>query len=888
MSRRLLLLFAVAALGMVVSPVHGQADYKRYFDEDNLPKVREIFRIGRYDLVLQVCDYALRRGQPSWEWRTLRMQSLSRMGRYDEAAEEGAAIAKTFPDSLGALLEVHAFLDRTGRHEKAGELLDGINSAASELGKKDDPEPLEQVFLGQAALLLGAEPKLVLERYFGPPKRLEAKGQNIPEGLVEAHVASGELALEKSDFALAADEYRAALKYDPENPDLHFGLAQAFLPNNRQRGMELLDRVLRDAPVHFGALLLKAEYAINYEQYEEAKRYLDLIHSINPGQPEAYAYRAVIAHLERNDDALLETVRRRALEAWGDNPEVDHLIGRVLSRQYRFAEGAESQRRALAFDPGYLPAKLQLALDYLRLGELDKAWPLAREAGEQDPYNVLAYNLEVLEEEIDSFTEIRTPHFSIRMPEDEAALYGDRALAILEEAREVLEAKYGLSIDRPVQVEFFPDQQDFAIRSFGSLGGAGLLGVCFGSVVTMNSPGSLAHGKNNWEATLWHEYCHVITLTATKNKMPRWLSEGISVYEEKQKNPRWGQHMTPRYRTMILEEDALTPVGEMSQAFFRAESGEELMFAYYQSMLVVEYMVETHGMEALRGILTDLGEGVLINDALARHTGDLAAFQEDFTEFARGLALGLAPDVDWSKPEPDEVNPASSLAVAAFLKKNPKNFWARRTLTEKFLAQEMWDKAIESAGELIALHPLYVESGNGYQLKARAFRGKGDEEGEAAALEEWASRSAEAYPAYTRLIDLHFESENWQAVKENAGRALAINPFLQQVHYCRGCAAEALGREGDAVRSFEKALELNPANPSEVRYRLAGLLREIDPERSRRYLLDSLADSPRYRDAHRRLLAFREEPVPGESEEPEATVGPKGSPGEDAESEAVR
>ena len=40
--------------------------------------------------------------------------------------------------------------------------------------------------------------------------------------------------------------------------------------------------------------------------------------------------------------------------------------------------------------------------------------------------------------------------------------------------------------------------------------------------------------------------------------MPRWLSEGISVYEERQENPAWGSAMNPRYREMILGDD-LTP-----------------------------------------------------------------------------------------------------------------------------------------------------------------------------------------------------------------------------------------------------------------------------------------------------------------------------------------
>ena len=70
------------------SSAPAQADYKRYYDEDNLPKVREIFAVGRYDIVLQICNYALQRGQPSWEWRVLRFESLANLGRYEEAVAE--------------------------------------------------------------------------------------------------------------------------------------------------------------------------------------------------------------------------------------------------------------------------------------------------------------------------------------------------------------------------------------------------------------------------------------------------------------------------------------------------------------------------------------------------------------------------------------------------------------------------------------------------------------------------------------------------------------------------------------------------------------------------------------------------------------------------------
>jgi tetratricopeptide (TPR) repeat protein len=529
-------------------------------------------------------------------------------------------------------------------------------------------------------------------------------------------------------------------------------------------------------------------------------------------------------------------------------------------------------------DPDYLPAKLQLALDYLRLGRVDDAWPLAREVAEADEYNVLAFNLEILQEEIESFASIKSDDFIIRMPPEEAEIYGDRVLEILTEADQILGEKYGLTIEEPTLVEFYPNQQDFAIRSFGSLGGAGLLGVCFGSVVTMNSPGSVTAGKNNWEATLWHEYCHVITLTATKNKMPRWLSEGISVYEEVQREPNWGQKMSPTYREMILEGEALTMISEMSQAFFQAESGQDIMFAYYQSMLIVEFLVDNYGLEALRGILSDLGEGILINDAIANHTVTMPELEVSVAEYAFELAENYGPGVDWTKPDPEEVNPMSSIAVQLFLKRNPTNFWALQTHTYRLLEQSKWKEAAESAEALIQLIPDFTGEGNGYALQARAWRELGDPDREIAVLERLAERSAEAYSAYARLMEVEFEEEVWDGVVANAKRGKAINPFYERFHYCRGCAHQARAEVGEAVTSFEKTLRLDPVNPSEVRYRLASLHQEGEPETARKYVIDALADSPRYREAYTLLLDLADTDADAEGVEKEQSPAKEAKP----------
>ena len=79
----------------------------------------------------------------------------------------------------------------------------------------------------------------------------------------------------------------------------------------------------------------------------------------------------------------------------------------------------------------------------------------------------------------------------------------------------------------------YPDHADFAVRTLGLPGMAGALGVCFGKLFVMDSPTARKPDRFNWGSTLWHEFTHVITLQMTDHKIPRWFSEGLSVYEER-------------------------------------------------------------------------------------------------------------------------------------------------------------------------------------------------------------------------------------------------------------------------------------------------------------------------------------------------------------------
>ena len=703
-----------------------------------------------------------------------------------------------------------------------------------------------EVVVGQFLLSQGVDPKKVLDSLYN-----EAKKQQ-PE-LVDPWLASGELALSKNDYALAAEAFGQAVKLAADEPDAQLGLARAYAPSDAKLAEQAIEAALGVNPNHVESLLYLVDDHIDAERYLEARQLLDRVRAINPEQPRHWAYRAVLAHL--NNDVVKEAeARQAALRWWATNPEVDHLIGAKLSQKYRFAEGARYQRQALAFNPDFLPAKIQLAQDLLRLGDEDDGWPLANEVYDKDGYNVLAHNLVTLHDSLGKFRTLEQDGFLVRMDDREAGIYGKRVLGLLKRAKQRLCEKYDVQLDQPVVVELFPHQQDFAIRTFGMPGGAGFLGVCFGRVITANSPASQGEHPTNWEATLWHEFCHVVTLHKTNNKMPRWLSEGISVYEERQADPTWGQTINPRYREMMLD-DELTPVSQLSGAFLHPPTPLHLQFAYYESSLVVEFLVEKHGLPTLKRILVDLGVGMPINDALARYAGSLDALDHEFAEFAVDRANQLAPQADWSDPKLPAT--AKQTAVAAWLKDHPNNYRALQRLANQLISEKQWQAAQAPLEKLIELYPENGGGENPYALLAMTWRELGDAQQERRALEKLASLIADDLDALNRLTELAFQADDWQAVLKYGDRLLAINPLRPAPYRWMATAAQRTDANPAAIDAWRALLTLDPIDPAEAHYQLAVLLHKTgDLPAARRQALQALEEAPRYRAAQRELLAI--------------------------------
>ena len=151
----------------------------------------------------------------------------------------------------------------------------------------------------------------------------------------------------------------------------------------------------------------------------------------------------------------------------------------------------------------------------------------------------------------------------------DAAVLRTYAIPLAEEASKTFGTRYGFKPEGPILVEVFSVHDEFAIRTMGLPGLVGALGACFGKVVAMDSPRARPPGEFSWQATLWHELAHVYTLQLSNYRVPRWLTEGISVFEEYKKNPAWGRELALEFALQLSEGETFG-VKKLPDAFKRA------------------------------------------------------------------------------------------------------------------------------------------------------------------------------------------------------------------------------------------------------------------------------------------------------------------------------
>ena len=761
----------------------------------------------------------------------VRGRLFAEVGRYDEAEAAFRRARRLRPSFWLTTFELGRLLEQTGRSQQAADLYGNIYRA------------YQQGQFRTASLMgLAGAAASRLEK-FHEANRAFRTAYQIDSSHVQNLYWWGELFRTKYNEADARRTYEEALTVNPRHASLLVGYARSLGSFEQQE--RLLEKALRVNPHSVPALNKLAELRIQDGLYSKAKSILKRALDVNPNSVPSLAHLASVHYLEDRTEAF-EEAEQHALN-------VDPRAGRFYvtlaencARRFRYPAAARFSRRAVQVNPGSASALASFGTSLLRLGKAHDARRYLSASFDRDPFNLFVGNTLTLIDEYENFDTLQAEHVQVLVHESERDVLGPSLLKVAQTAYDSLSARYPYTPQSRIQIESYNDPNDFSVRVAG-IPHVGLLGVSFGDIVALQTPQPDADSPQNWARTLWHELAHTMAIGVSDYHVPRWFTEGLSVYEEQRARPDWGREMDLQLFS-ALDQDKLLPLSEIDRGFTRPSFPGQVMLSYYHASKVISFIVERHGFEAITKILATLRQGHDIGAAL--HTAlekDLEALDNAFRSHLQEKrsqlegALSQMPDPLSGKGSTDR---GAESPFFQHLREGEAALEAKRHA----VAEERFKTALD-------IYPRYVASGNPYEGLAAVYRARGDQAQLIDILERYLQLSDYGAEEARTLGALHRQAGNLARAAAYLERSLEVAPYHRATHRHLAELHDELGQYARAVQARRAVLALEPIDEAQSYYELAwSLYKNGQLNEAKRAVLQSLERAPGYRAAQKLLL----------------------------------
>ncbi len=666
----------------------------------------------------------------------------------------------------------------------------------------------------------------------------------------EIEAAWGDLFLEVRKWDLAEKSYSLALKADPAWVSAYLGLARSVDDDQPPRAAAAVAKALEIAPDDPGVSQLKAERALGDDNLDQAKAALDKLAAVRPGSIEEMSLRAAIVFAERRT-AELEPAIARAQAINHESAMPNRLVGERAGERYHFEDGAAYAQKAVLVDGEDAKARFDLGLGLLRTGdearartELNIAWDLGRHM------NKITKNLLDVLDDLDGFVVVPDGDMIFKFPAKEADVLKAYALPLGEEAYKTYTARYGFTPKGPILIEIFSKHDDFAVRTVGLEGIEGALGACFGRVVTMDSPSARPPGTFSWQGTLWHEMAHVFTLQLSKYNVPRWLTEGISVFEEHRRNPAWGRELTLEYAHALSTKETFG-LRNLAQGF---KDPARLSMAYFEASLVVEHLVDLGGDQALRTLLLAYADGATDTEAFTKAFGkDFDQVEASYNAFVETRYGALR---DAMKDPPSEVEEGDMPALSKRAADAAGNFISQVAYGGALYKGGHLDEARAPLEKAAALAPQAMGNTSPNMLLAAIAQRDGDTARARQALRSLLKYDHTNLTAARELIQLATADHADDDIDFGLRVVTDIDPFDAAAHTTFGRRLMKRPDPTHAIVEFQAALALHPVNLAEAHTDLGEALLAVGKkDDAKKEALAALQQAPNYARAQDLLLA---------------------------------
>jgi tetratricopeptide (TPR) repeat protein len=648
----------------------------------------------------------------------------------------------------------------------------------------------------------------------------------------EVKVRWGILLHERFNNKDAADLFREALTRDPANADAYLGLAIVSADSFDGKAMFYVNKALALDPKRAKAHELAASLALEHDDRDlaanEADKALDL---------ESDALDAMSVH------AAIELINDNSPDTWlakvkAVNPHYGAAYSHIahqLELHYRHDDAVTYYRKAVAADPRLWPAHTDLGIGLMRLGqqkEAQKELELSYNNGYRDAATVNSLRL------LDSYKNyitVRDETTVLTLKKTEADLLRPYFQDELHRIITTYNTKYGLTLSGPVQLEVYPDHEDFAVRTMG-MPGLGALGVTFGEVIAIDSPSARKPGDFNWGVTLWHEMSHVYVLTATKNRVPRWFAEGLAVHEEGEHFPEWGNRLTPEV-IIAIRDKKLLPILKLDRGFVYPEYPPQVVVSYFQAGSICDFVKEKWGASKLLEMVHSYADRQSTPDVI-KHDLDVTPeeFDKQYLEWIdKRYAFQVSHFDEWR-------DALKSIAAAA--------------------RDKRWDTVIKEATEGLPLYPDYVGDGSMYEFLVDSYRAQNDTKAEARVLSAYEHAGGQDPALLKHLADLEEHDGNKRGAVETLSRVNYIYPVNDAgLHRHLGDLLYDEKIYDQAAREYGATVASHPVDKAGAQFLLAkAYLAGGHKSEAEESVLAALEIAPGYAPAQKLLLELHQSP----------------------------
>jgi len=709
-----------------------------------------------------------------------------------------------------------------------------------------------------------------------------------------AYYLSGDVLLEKYNRAQALPELQRALTVNPRAVPALVSLGEAARQKlDLEQAGKYAAQALKIAPNHVPALQLKADVLISRNRISEAEAVLKKALDLNPreqrtlgrlaacyllidGPPPPQQWNSLLSNIDAIANATLDKPDRFSnlvVKLAKRNPRPGYfltILGDRLEARRKFHLAERCYKTAIRIMPELSEPKTSLGLLYMRIGRTTDAQKILDDAFRSDPFHVRVSNMRKVLKVLDGYDAISTEHFVIRVDSQADAILGQYMAEYLEQIYPKLTKRFGFEPPHRTQFEVYHNAKGLSGHEWFSARLIGLpwihtIGASTGMIVALTSP-TASDDPYNWARVVRHEFVHVITLQQTKFNIPHWFTEALAVTAEGYPRPEtWNRLLLER-----VPKGELRTLKTLSDGFIRPRDSLDWQFAYCQSRLYAEYLVETYGADSIPKMLEAYRRNLSTEQAVQRACGvDLETFEKGYRAYLKKVVGELKtgnPVSEKSSTElakdheanPDDTEIAGQYAYVLFQDNRRK---IARQVAEKALATNPNEplaayvmarlsllaadrktalKYLEAAhdasrpvlpvirllGQLKLENEKYGEAGKLLELGrkhfaydedlmislARVYLRLDNDDKLKDVLNVLAARNFDDAGIRKKLTEIAFKQKDYKAVVRHGRSVLFIDVLDIPTHGMLGTAYRKLKDYEKSVREFQVALQLKPGD----------------------------------------------------------------------------